>query len=516
MSDYKIELRHLLLDDYKGLKAAEIKAYPSWNEAFWDEQAVYRLLEVFPEGQLCILVNGEVAGAALSLIVDYQQFGDVHTYQQITGNYTFDSHTKTGDTLYGIDVFVHPEYRGMRIGRRLYDARKELCEHLNLKSIMLGGRIPNYKKYATEMTPGEYLTRVRQRELYDPVLTFQLSNDFHPRRILDNYIHDDEESKGYAVLLEWVNIYYEAVQTVLPTKKLKVRVGLVQWQMRLFESLGALVDQAEYFVDAVSDYQSDFILFPELFSAPLMAPFNHLGEAKAMRELASYTIPLRDKFRDLAVSYNVNIICGSMPIVEDDHLMNISYLCRRDGTWDYYKKIHITPSESSAWGMIGGDELRVFDTDCGKVGILVCYDVEFPELSRLYAEQGAEILFVPFLTDTQNGFNRVRKCAEARAVENECYVAIAGCVGNLPRVNNMDINYAQSAIFTPSDFAFPSDGIRAEATPNTEMTVIADLDMELLKELHSYGSVRTLKDRRSDLYEVLWKGGSEKNRKLLQ
>lgn len=510
MSDYKIELRHLKLEDYNGLKTAEIKAYPSWNEAFWDEKAVHRLLNVFPEGQLCILVNGEVAGAALSLIVDYQQFGDVHTYEQITGSYSFDSHNPKGDILYGIDVFVHPEYRGMRIGRRLYDARKELCENLNLKSILIGGRIPNYKQYASKMSPGDYLTRVRQRELYDPVLTFQLSNDFHPRRILENYIHDDEESKGYAVLLEWVNIYYEPNQNVLSTKKSKVRVGLVQWQMRLFESLDALKDQAEYFVDAVSDYQSDFILFPELFSAPLMAPFNHLGEAKAMRELASYTIPLRDTFRELAVSYNVNIICGSMPIVEDEHLMNISYLCRRDGTWDYYKKIHITPSEASAWGMIGGDELRVFDTDCGKIGILVCYDVEFPELSRLYAAQGAEILFVPFLTDTQNGFNRVRKCAEARAVENECYVAIAGCVGNLPRVNNMDINYAQSAIFTPSDFAFPSDGVRAEATPNTEMTIIADLDMELLKELHSYGSVRTLKDRRTDLYDVIWKGSKEK------
>ncbi|HKK79972.1 MAG TPA: nitrilase-related carbon-nitrogen hydrolase, partial [Phaeodactylibacter sp.] len=147
-------------------------------------------------------------------------------------------------------------------------------------------------------------------------------------------------------------------------------------------------------------------------------------------------------------------------------------------------------------------ELKVFDTDCGKVGILICYDVEFPELARIYADQGMQILFVPFLTDTQNGYNRVRLCAQARAIENECYVVMAGAVGNLPRVNNMDINYAQSAIFTPSDFAFPTNAIRSEATPNTEMTVIADVNLELLKELHEYGSVNTLKDRRRDLYEV--------------
>jgi hypothetical protein len=84
-------------------------------------------------------------------------------------------------------------------------------------------------------------------------------------------------------------------------------------------------------------------------------------------------------------------------------------------------------------------------------------------------------------------------------------VAIAGCVGNLPKVNNMDIQFAQSAIFTPSDFSFPSNGIRAEATPNTEMTVIADVDLELLKELHEYGSVQVFKNQRKDLYEVRFK-----------
>ncbi|MEX2379613.1 MAG: nitrilase-related carbon-nitrogen hydrolase, partial [Vicingaceae bacterium] len=99
----------------------------------------------------------------------------------------------------------------------------------------------------------------------------------------------------------------------------------------------------------------------------------------------------------------------------------------------------------------------------------------------------------------------IRHCAQARAIENECYVAIAGCVGNLPKVHNMDIQYAQSAVFSPCDFAFPTNGVVAEATPNTEMTVIADVDLSLLKELHLKGSVRNLIDRRTDLFELKWK-----------
>jgi predicted amidohydrolase len=100
---------------------------------------------------------------------------------------------------------------------------------------------------------------------------------------------------------------------------------------------------------------------------------------------------------------------------------------------------------------------------------------------------------------------RVRHCAAARAIENECYVAIAGCVGNLPGVNNMDIQFGQAAVFTPSDFAFPSNAVKGEATPNTEMTLIVDVDVNLLKDLHYNGSVQILKDRRTDLYETYLK-----------
>ena len=281
-----------------------------------------------------------------------------------------------------------------------------------------------------------------------------------------------------------------------------VRLGLIQWQMRPYQDLEDLVQQVEYFVDAVSGYRADFALFPEFFNAPLMAVNNHLSEPEAIRALAEHTESLVEKFSELAVSYNINIITGSMPQVIDNKLYNVGYLCHRGGKKDRYEKLHVTPDEAKVWGMTGGNQLEVFDSDCGKVGILICNDSEFPELSRLLADDGMNILFVPFLTDTQNGYSRVRHCTKARAIENECYVAIAGSVGNLPNVHNMDIQYAQSAVFTPCDFPFPSNGIKAEATPNTEMILIADVDIDLLHELNEFGSVRNLKDRRKDLFSL--------------
>jgi predicted amidohydrolase/GNAT superfamily N-acetyltransferase len=502
----KIELRNLLLSDYLELKESMIQAYKQWAEPYWREDQIETLLIKFPEGQLCVLVDDKVAGAALSIIVDYEKHGDEHTYISITGNYTFSTHTDDGDVLYGIDVFINPEFRGLRLGRRLYDARKELCERLNLRAMIAGGRIPGYKKLAEKMDPKEYIFKVKHKEIYDPVLTFQLSNDFHVTKILKGYLPDDQDSMEFATLLEWNNIYYTKNKAPLSSKEV-VRLGLVQWQMRLFDSFDSLCEQIEFFVDAVSDYKSDFILFPEHFNAPLMAAFNHLPEVEAMRQLAGYTELLHQKFQEYAVAYNINIITGSMPLLRNGQMLNVGYFCRRNGSSEMYEKLHITPSEVSAWGMVGGDVLRCYESDAGRIGILICYDVEFPELGRLLAQEGMEILFVPFLTDTQSGYTRVRHCAQARAIENECYVAIAGCVGNLPKVHNMDIQYAQSAVFTPSDFSFPITGVVAEATPNTEMTLIVDVDLSLLKKLHTFGSVRNLKDIRNDLYEVKWKNG---------
>lgn len=502
MDEALIEVRNLTIDDYKTLKSAMVEAYASLGGQFWKEEALQRLITKFPQGQIVITHNGKVVGCALTLIISYEKFGDNHNYRDVTGNYSFETHEPKGDTLYGIEIFVHPEYRGMRLARRLYETRKTLCESLNLRMIIAGGRIPKYSMYADKLTPKEYIGKVKSREIFDPTLTFQLANDFQVKKILRNYMPEDNESMGFATLLIWHNVYHDSEKSIILRKKDIVRIGLVQWQMRPYNTLEDLLTAVDYFVDAVSDYQSDFILFPELFNTPLMGKYNHMDTRHAIKELAKYTKPIVEAMSKMAVSYNVNIIAGSMPEVRNGKVYNVSYVLQRNGKIDSVSKIHITPSEEHDWHIQGGNVIKVIDTDAGKIGVQICYDVEFPEMTRILANEGLQILFVPFLTDTQNAYNRVRFCSQARAIENECFVAIAGNVGNLPKVTNMDLQFAQSAVFTPNDFAFPVTGIKAEATPNTEMIVVSDVDLSLLTELHNYGSVQTMKDRRHDLYQL--------------
>jgi len=505
-SDVKLKLRSLKSADYDDIKRMMDHIYHGMGGGL-PSTKFQAILKTFPEGQICIEDNGRVVATALAVVVDYDQFGDKHTYKEITGNVYLTTHDPNGDVLYGVDVFVDPEYRNMRLGRRLYEARKELCKNLNLRAIVAGGRIPNYNNHADTMTPQAYIEAVRRKELYDPILSFQLANDFEVKRVLKGYLPEDQASLGYATLLEWSNIYYEPKNPKLfGAKKSVARIGCVQWQMREMHSVEELLQQVEYFINALSDYRCDIALFPEFFNAPLMGLSESKHSVDSIRFLAQYTEQIRDEILKLAVSYNINVIAGSMPLIEDGQLYNVAYLCRRDGTFDAQYKIHPTPHEKKEWIMEGGSRLNIFETDFGRVGVLICYDVEFPELARMLSDKEMQILLVPFWTDTKNGYLRVRRCAQARAIENECYVAIAGSTGNLPQVDSVDIQYGQSAVFSPSDFAFPHDAIMAETTPNTEMTLIVDVDLDKLQTLQNEGSVRNYLDRRRDLYRIEWTG----------
>jgi predicted amidohydrolase len=369
--------------------------------------------------------------------------------------------------------------------------------------MIVGGRIPGYHKYANTIKASEYVDRVINKAIYDPVLTAQIANGFSLQGLLSNYLPSDQDSCGYATFLEWRNLEYAPAskrryrRTVRP-----VRIGAVQYQMRSVADFDEFTSQITYFVDVAGDYKCDFLLFPELFSTQLLSIIPALRPGQAARKLSEFTPRILELFAELAVKFDTNIIAGSHFVVEDERLYNIAFLFHRDGRIDRQYKLHITPSEHHWWGVIGGPSLEVFDTDCGKVSIQVCYDCEFPELGRIAAQQGADIIFVPFNTDTRNGYQRVRTCAAARSVENDVYVAIAGCTGNLPFVENADIHYAQSAILTPCDVAFPRDGIGSEANPNIETIIIHDVDLELLRRHRENGSVTNWKDRRTDIYEV--------------
>jgi predicted amidohydrolase len=285
-----------------------------------------------------------------------------------------------------------------------------------------------------------------------------------------------------------------------------VRISCVQWPMQAFSSLSLFVQKVEALVAAQASYKADFVLFPEFFTAPLLTLAPGLDSLLGMRQLARLTPELVEACARMAVAHRINVVAGTMPLWEKGKLYNVAYLCRRDGGIDTQYKLHPTPGEVRDWQMQGGSELKVFDTDAGRIGIEVCYDVEFPELARLQAEQGMDILFVPSWTDSKYGYQRVRFCAQARAIENECYVVLGSSVGMLPEVDCLDNQYGQSAVFAPSDYGFPHDAVLAEATANCAMNLVTDLDLDKLAQVRREGSVRNTQDRRHDLYRLQWRG----------
>jgi predicted amidohydrolase len=183
-------------------------------------------------------------------------------------------------------------------------------------------------------------------------------------------------------------------------------------------------------------------------------------------------------------------------------MINVAHFYSPSGNVYTQEKLHITPSEREHWGILPGNQIKVFETPIGRLAIVICYDIEFPELARILVDHGVDIILNPFATDERKSYLRVRYCAQARAVENMVYVVMSGNVGGLSRSPSMFLNFGQATICTPSDFAFPMNGIAAEGIVNTQTVVIADLDLGALDIQRQSASVRPLLDRRHDLYEL--------------
>jgi predicted amidohydrolase/ribosomal protein S18 acetylase RimI-like enzyme len=498
----RIRIRPLRIDDYDEVVKLQLACFPGMKP--WRREQFESQIGVFPEGQICVEYQKRIRASSASLIVDFSQYSEWHNWKEIADGGFIRNHNPEGDTLYGIEIMVHPRYRGLRLARRLYSERKRIARERNLARIIIGGRIPGYGEHAAAMTVREYVDRVMDKSFFDPVLTPQLSNGFVLKRIIPDYFPTDSESRGYATFLEWTNLDYAPGGSRRLKAAAPVRVCAIQYMMRRIESFDDFARQVKFFVDAAGDQGSDFVLFPELFTAQLLSLVEAERPGLAVRALAEFTPQYLDLCSSLAVKYNVNIIGGSHFCLEEDVLYNVAYLFERNGSIGKQYKLHVTPNERRWWGISGGKRLEVFDTDRGKVAILIGYDVEFPELARIAADRGAFLLFVPFDTGQRTGYLRVRVCAQARAIENQVYCAISGCVGNLPFVDNADIHYAQSGIFTPSDVSFSRDGIAAECTPNTETIVVYDLDPELVERYRMTGNVRNINDRRKDLFSVVY------------
>jgi predicted amidohydrolase/ribosomal protein S18 acetylase RimI-like enzyme len=494
-------LRLAELSDLDALIELNKRCFPTPLEesVIWNRAQLRNHLRVFPDGQFVVERGGRLIGAAHSLIVSlgsdpYRP----HTYSGVTDGGYFHNHDPEGDTLYGVDVYVDPDARGQGIGHELYAARRGACKHMNLRRILAGGRIHGFVDHP-DLSPEQYVRKVETGELNDLVLSFQLREGFVVRGVLRNYVRDPR-SRNNAILIEWLNPEHVPQHSVGARK---VRVAAVQHQVRRTQNFQAFADQLEYFVEAASGYRADFVVFPEFVSMQLLSQpgLERLAAREGVLKLATLANEYLELVSSLARRFGIHIIAGTHPMELRGTLYNVCPFVFPDGRIQLQPKLHITPGEKAYWGLEGGSDLGLMHTPKAKVGVLICYDVEFPEAARYLSDRGAEILFVPYCTDDRQGYCRVRVCSQARAIENQIYVVTAGIIGNLPSVAAMDIHYGQAAVFTPSDFEFARDGIQAEADPNVEMLLVTDLDIDDLHRTRASGSVRPRLDRRRDLFE---------------
>ncbi len=493
-----IEVRVANRDDIETLAELNRIVYPSTAEehTLWGASHLGSHQRAFPQGQLVAIVDDKIVGAAASLICS---FGSdplrLHTWAGATDSGYFTNHDSRGDTLYAADIYVHPDYRNRGVGSALCEARRQLCQRLNLRRILAGGRLHDYHKHADKLSAMEYAQRVVTGALTDSVLSFHLGQAFALRGVMPNFLRDPL-SKNFASQLEWLNPDYRPAKT----GPRKVRVGCVQYQMRKIDSFEDFARQVTYFLDVAHEYKSDFVLFPELFTVQLLSQIAVITPQEGMKRLAALTDQFIELMKGLAMKHGITIIGGSHPVMVKERLENVCMVFLPDGSIVNQPKLHVTPHERRWWGLSGGSTLAIIDSPVARIGVAICYDVEFPELARELADQGMEILFVPFCTDNRQGYLRVRYCAHARAIENQIYVCMTGNVGNLPDVASMDIQYGQAAVITPSDFPFARDGVAAEADSNEETLLICDLDLDDLTDARSSGTVTPRIDRRPDLF----------------
>ena len=277
----------------------------------------------------------------------------------------------------------------------------------------------------------------------------------------------------------------------------RIRVASLQYFIRPVQSFEQFYEQVAALVETAADYKCHLLVFPEYFTVQLLT----LGDIKRpierqIRELAKQEPRYVEMFQKLAKDNGIYIVGGTIPSIEDgrEALYNKSFVFSPNGGIGTQGKLHLTRFEREEWDVSAHSSVKVFETDFGRVAIAICYDVEFPEITREAARRDANILIVPSCTDDRQGFLRVRYCAHARAIENQIYVVCSSTVGSLPQVPAVSLNYGQASILTPSDFAFSRDGILAEGNFNQEMMVIGELNLKTINEARSNGTVLPLND----------------------
>lgn len=236
---------------------------------------------------------------------------------------------------------------------------------------------------------------------------------------------------------------------------------------------------------------ADLVVLPEYaaMEAALMAE-RPGGTARAWRDrAAARASDWVAQAQHLAAIHRCHVLAGSGPVLTDRGVVNRAWLVAPSGDVAHQDKLILTPYEREEMGLVPGEHLTLFDTVLGRIGVLICYDCEFPMFARQMAEAGADMILVPSCTDLAAGQTRVRQSARARAIENQCLVVQAPLVGAVPGCEIIDQSTGRAGIFAPPDHGLPPDGILAEGPTDSRAPVIWDGDLSTISGARSGGQV---------------------------
>jgi predicted amidohydrolase len=296
-----------------------------------------------------------------------------------------------------------------------------------------------------------------------------------------------------------------------------MRIAVTQFKVRDVSSFDDFAEHVAWHVEGAVWQRAGCVVFPEYFTSELLTTFPearttpHQEAARVFERLGrEYTEAYLDLFTSLATDKGIYIVGGSLFYLDDadGRYYNASFLFDPDGGIGEQRKTHRAYELVYNREMVtAGNQLNVFDTDLGKVGITVCYDAAFPETARILMLKGAEVIFNPSCVFNQWGVERMKTYSAARAIENQCYVANSQVLGDISFPSDQPLHYeGRSAIHTPADPSMgPPDGILVQGTLNQEQVVSAEVDMEGLRRYRQEGIPPMLKDRRPELYRLLYR-----------
>jgi len=275
-----------------------------------------------------------------------------------------------------------------------------------------------------------------------------------------------------------------------------IRLGLLQYPVGRPASIADFAVALDRWLEE-GRASADLLVLPEYAAVELGAGLKG-GEATEAAELAAMITAapaILEAMRDAAWRHQVWLQPGTLPMrAADGRVINRAPLITPEGLIAFQDKRAMTRFESERWGISQGDDPNVFDTPWGRIGISICYDIEFPKHARVQVMAGAWLILSPSCTDTLAGFNRVHFSARARALENQCYVAITPTVGEAPWSAALDINRGCAGVYGPMDRGFPADGIMAQGQMDVPGWVFCTLDPALIEAVRRDGAVLNHRD----------------------